>query len=77
MRLARAATRAQLHSLGGMPAHEVGKRLELARRFDRPQTRYPLCHFRQGARDGEHQVGLRNRQDCRNKERNSERDMTL
>jgi len=25
----------------------------------------------------EHQVGLRNRQDCRNKERNSERDMTL
>src|SRR6266550_6191842 len=33
MRLARAATRAQLHSLGGMPAHEVGKRLELARRF--------------------------------------------
>ena len=61
----------------GMPAHEVGKRLELARRFDRPQTRYPLCHFRQGARDGEHQVGLRNRQDCRNKERNSERDMTL
>jgi len=71
------ATPALVRSLGGMPAHEVGKRLELARRFDHPQTRYPLCHFRQGARDGEHQVGLRNRQDCRNKERNSERDMTL
>ena len=27
-----------------MPAHEVWKRPELARRFDRPQTRYPLCH---------------------------------
>jgi hypothetical protein len=60
-----------------MPAHEVWKRPELARRFDHPQTRYPLCHFGQGPRDGKHQVGLRNGMDGRDKERNSERDVTL
>src|SRR5438874_6505955 len=60
-----------------MPGHEIREGFELARRFDRPQTRYPLRHFRQSARDGEHQVGLRNRQHGRNKERNSERDVAL
>ena len=60
-----------------MPAHEIGKRLKLARRFDHPEARYRFRHFRQGAWDGEHQVRLRNSQDGRDKEWNPERDLAF
>ena len=58
-----------------MPAHEVWKRLQLARSFDHPQAHYSFCHLRQCARNSKDQVGVRYGEDGRDEERDSECDV--
>jgi hypothetical protein len=56
-----------------MPAHEIGKRFDLARRFNHPQTHHRRGDLGQLARDRQDQIGFGDGEDRGQKERKSQR----